>query len=251
MRELSLFTGAGGGLLASALLGWELVACCEKLPSQRARLELRMAEGLLPTVPIHPDVQTLDGGQYKGKIDVISGGFPCQDISCANPNPKGIGGARSGLWSEYARIIGESEPKWVFIENAKELRTRGLFRVLEDLAALGYNAAWDIIGGEAVGAPQTRKRMWVVAHSSGHRIEAYQAICKRNPRGKDEKKDGLREGSLRGSWWPSLDGIPRLADGFSDRVGEAFAYGNAQIPVVAAFAFTSLAERIICAERER
>ena len=106
MRELSLFTGAGGGLLASKLLGWDLVACCEVAKSQRARLELRMQEGLIESVPIHHDVTTLDGTQYRGRVDVISGGFPCQDISCANSNAKGIHGKKSGLWKEYTRLIG-------------------------------------------------------------------------------------------------------------------------------------------------
>lgn len=101
-------------------------------------------------------------GKPSGSIDVICGGFPCQDISTAGKGA-GIGGARSGLWSEYARIIGEVRPRFVLVENVAALLGRGLERVLGDLASLGYDAEWHCIPASAVGAPHRRDRVWIVA----------------------------------------------------------------------------------------
>jgi len=120
--------------------------------------------------------------------------------------------------------------------------------VLEDLANLGYNAAWDVIGGEAVGAPQNRKRMWVVAHSSSNRAPKEQALPERYECSEESSRAVRRSGSVRGAKWGSFSGVRRMADGVAREMGDAVAFGNGQIPVVAAFAFTSLAERLIAAE---
>ena len=108
---------------------------------------------------------------YCSDIDLICGGFPCQDISVAGKGA-GIGGSRSGLWTEYARIIGEVRPRYVIVENVAALLDRGLERVLGDLAALGYDAEWHCIPASAVGAPHRRDRVWIVAyahHATNHR----------------------------------------------------------------------------------
>jgi DNA (cytosine-5)-methyltransferase 1 len=94
---------------------------------------------------------------------VVSGGFPCQDISSAGQR-KGIDGEHSGLWREMARIISETRPVFVLIENSPHLRTRGLVRVLKDLDGMGYNTARGVFGAEDCGAPHPRKRMWIVAN---------------------------------------------------------------------------------------
>lgn len=98
-------------------------------------------------------------------VDVLTGGFPCQDLSLAGRGA-GIGGARSGLWSEYARIVGEVRPRVVLVENVPALLHRGLEVVLDDLVALGYAVEWDCIPAAAVGAPHLRDRVWVVAHKA-------------------------------------------------------------------------------------
>lgn len=162
MRELGLFAGAGGGLLASRLLGWrtvcavELDAHCQRVLAQRQR------DGMLGPFPIWDDVRTFDGLPWRGHIDVVSGGFPCTDISSAGRGA-GITGPQSGLWREFARIIGEVRPSHVFVENSPMLASRGLGVVLGDLAALGFDARWDVLGARHVGAPHRRDRMWVVA----------------------------------------------------------------------------------------
>jgi DNA (cytosine-5)-methyltransferase 1 len=135
------------------------------MPYPRNVLLARQRDGHLPSFPIWDDVATLDGNPWRGSVDVLCGGFPCQDISAAGKGA-GITGERSGLWKEYARLIGEMRPRFVFAENSPLLRTRGLGVVLEDLAALGYNARWGVLGAGDVGAPHKRDRMWVLAYDA-------------------------------------------------------------------------------------
>ena len=128
----------------------------------RSVLLQRQKDGILDKFPIWDDVRTFDGRPWRGKVDVISGGFPCQDISSAG---RGLGierGERSGLWREYARIIREVRPRYCFVENSPMLTVRGLGIVLGDLAALGYDAAWKVLSAGDCGAPHERARMWIV-----------------------------------------------------------------------------------------
>jgi DNA (cytosine-5)-methyltransferase 1 len=139
------------------------VAFCEIEPYARAVLRKHW-----PNVPIYDDVRTLTAGRLVRDgiaIDVICGGFPCQDISVAGKGA-GLAGERSGLWSEYARIIGEARPRYIIVENVAALLGRGLGRVLGDLAALGYDAEWHCIPASAVGAPHRRDRLWIVAYTN-------------------------------------------------------------------------------------
>ena len=165
LRELALFAGAGGGILGGHLLGWRTVCAVEWEPYPASVLAQRQNDGLLPTFPIWDDVRTFDGVPWQGCVDVVSGGFPCQDISVAGKGA-GITGERSGLWGHMARIIGEVRPKHVFVENSPALITRGLGRVLGDLAALGYDCRWTVLGAADVGAPHQRDRFWLVAHAA-------------------------------------------------------------------------------------
>ena len=165
LNTFHLFAGAGGGILADLLLGHNPIGACEIEPYPRDVLLARQRDGHLPAFPIWDDVCTLDGTPWRGTVDVLCGGFPCQDISAAGKGA-GITGKRSGLWKEYARLIGEMRPRFVFAENSPLLRTRGLGVVLEDLAALGYNARWGVLGAWHVGAPHKRDRMWVLAYAS-------------------------------------------------------------------------------------
>lgn len=165
LRTFHLFAGAGGGILADLLLEHNPIGACEIEQYPRNVLLARQRDGILPAFPIWDDVCTLDGKPWRGSVDVLCGGFPCQDISSAGKGA-GITGARSGLWKEYARLIDEMRPRFVFAENSPLLRTRGLGVVLEDLAALGYNARWGIMGAWHVGAPHKRDRMWVLAYAN-------------------------------------------------------------------------------------
>lgn len=170
MNELALFAGSGGGILGGKLLGWRTLCAVEWEPYARDVLVSRQNDGSLEPFPIWDDVQTFDGHPWRGRIDVVSGGFPCQDISTAGKGA-GIDGARSGMWTHMARIVGEVRPRFVFVENSPQLVGRGLARVLGDLASLGYHARWDIMGAHHLGAPHKRDRIWIVAYRDGADVE--------------------------------------------------------------------------------
>jgi DNA (cytosine-5)-methyltransferase 1 len=164
MNELALFAGAGGGILGGHLLGWRTVCAVEWEAYPASVLVARQNDKILPPFPIWDDVQTFDGKPWRGIVDVVSGGFPCQDISVAGKGD-GLDGERSGMWKEMARIIGEVRPQYAFIENSPMLVNRGLERVLADLAKMGFDAEWGVLSAADVGANHRRDRIWIVAHS--------------------------------------------------------------------------------------
>ena len=161
MRMLDLFSGIGGFALAAKWV-WEdeldIVGFCEI-----EKYAQKILSKNFPGVPIYEDITKLNGKDFKN-IDLITGGFPCQDISVAGKGA-GLEGARSGLWTEMHRIISEVRPRFALIENVPMLIHRGLERVLCDLAEIGYDCEWQIIGADDVGAWHRRKRIWIVAYS--------------------------------------------------------------------------------------
>ena len=161
MNELHLFAGAGGGILGGHLLGHSCVCAVEWNPYARRVLLARQRDGVLPRFPIWDDVQTFDGKPWRGRVDVVAGGFPCQDISSAGKGA-GIDGAKSGMWRHMARIVSEVRPRFVFVENSPMLTSRGLGVVLGDLAAMGYDAEWCVLGAADAGAPHLRERIWIL-----------------------------------------------------------------------------------------
>lgn len=161
LRVLDLFSGIGGFSLGLERTGgFETVAFCEIEEFPR-----RVLAKHWPDVPCYRDVRELTGERLTADgiaVDVICGGFPCQDISRAG-NRAGMAGERSGLWFEYARLIGELRPRFVIVENVSALLHRGLDAVLGSLAAIGYDADWDCIPASYVGAPHIRDRLWLLA----------------------------------------------------------------------------------------
>lgn len=170
MNELALFAGAGGGVLAGQLLGWRTVCAVEFDAYCAQVLAQRQNDRTLEAFPIWSDIRSFDGIPWRGIVDIISGGFPCQDISLAGSGA-GITGERSGLWKEFARVIGEIRPRFAFIENSPALITRGLDVVLTDLAALGYDAEWMCLSAAECGAHHKRDRIWILAHANGIQCE--------------------------------------------------------------------------------
>lgn len=162
MKILDLFSGIGGFSLGLERAGMQTVAFCEIDPACRHVLKKHW-----PTVPIFDDVKTLNAKDIHDTIDVICGGFPCQDISLAGKGA-GLAGERSGLWYEYHRLIKEIKPRYVIIENVAALRSRGLGAVLCGLTEIGYDAEWHCIPACAVGAPHRRDRVWIVAYPQRH-----------------------------------------------------------------------------------
>lgn len=172
LKVLDLFSGIGGFSLGLERTGgFETVAFCEIEEFPRKVLAKHW-----PDVPCFPDVTKLRGSDV-GTVDVICGGFPCQDISLAGLGA-GLDGARSGLWSEFARLVGELRPKFVLVENVAALLGRGLDRVLRDLASFGYNAEWHCIPASAVGAPHKRDRLWIIAYSNQDRSEEREHVSR-------------------------------------------------------------------------
>jgi len=167
LNELALFAGAGGGILGGHLLGWNTVCAVEWEPYPASVLCARQNDGLLPPFPIWDDVQTFDGKPWRGIVDVVSGGFPCQDISAAGKGV-GIDGERSGMWREMARIIREVGPRFVFVENSPMLTSRGLGAVLGDLASMGFDAKWGVLGANDIGANHQRDRIWIRGEQMGN-----------------------------------------------------------------------------------
>lgn len=199
MNELALFAGAGGGILAGRLLGWRTIAACEIEPYPRAVLLHNQKLGNLPHFPIWDDIRTLDGTPFRGHIDIVTGGFPCQDISAAGKGA-GITGTRSGLWSEMHRIIREVQPRYAFMENSPMLTSRGLGRVLGDLAASGYDACWCVLGASDCGAPHRRDRIWILAvrHTDRDHEATQQAIQRgqKTPQPCRSSGDGAAEANI-------------------------------------------------------
>jgi DNA (cytosine-5)-methyltransferase 1 len=271
MNELALFAGAGGGILGGQLLGWrtrcavELDAYCRKV------LLARQKDGHLEKFPIWDDVRTFDGRPWSGSIDIISGGFPCQDISVAGKRA-GITGPKSSLWLEMARIIGEVRPRHVFVENTPTITVSGIDTVLSDLAQMGYNARWCCLSAEECGAPHKRNRWWCLAtNPDGINLwNPKEPWGKSNPKAKPSddgtkehlaNADGSRksqqkrpEQNLRrwisnGSdetrtrcWWATEPSVGRVAHGMANRMDRLKALGNGQVPQVAAAAFNILKE---------
>lgn len=274
MHELALFAGAGGGILGGRLLGWRTICAVELDAYARRVLLARQRDGQLERFPIWDDVQTFDGHRWRGAVDVISGGFPCQDISCAGKG-QGIGGSRSSLWGHMARIVCEVGPQFVFVENSPMLTSRGLGVVLGDLAALGYNARWGVLGARHVGAPHKRDRIWLAArHANGHgkptksiddeapRMPSMGDAYRKGLEGQpgDELSEARREVKAGpppasglphgegaqwgsgGSWYEAEPSMGRVADGVANRVDRLRALGNGQVPAVAALAWEILTQ---------
>ncbi|WP_372684084.1 DNA cytosine methyltransferase [Burkholderia contaminans] len=173
MNELHLFAGAGGGILAGQLRGNRCVCAVEFDSYAQAVLVARQNDGTFPAFPIWDDVRTFDGRPWRGIVDIVAGGFPCQDVSAAGTGD-GLDGERSGLWTEMARIIREVRPLGVEVENSPMLTSRGLGRVLGDLAALGFDAEWGVLSAADTDAPHLRERIWIrgyVADAGGGRFD--------------------------------------------------------------------------------
>jgi DNA (cytosine-5)-methyltransferase 1 len=276
MRELALFAGAGGGILGGHLLGWRTVCAVEYDAYAASVLVARQNDGCLAPFPVWDDVRTFDGRPWRGIVDVVSGGFPCQDISAAGRG-KGIDGEKSGLWGEMARIIGEVRPKFAFVENSPMLTSRGLGRVLGDLSELGYDARWGVVSAAdaifAAGDPcayHLRERIWIVATDaaskrrgetwrlrreqsakritgSGQEIVATDADGMRLAKRKSKRSNDATQQSTaeRKNWWEAEPAVGRVVDGMANRANRLKAIGNGQVPAVAALAWRLLTEEQI------
>jgi DNA (cytosine-5)-methyltransferase 1 len=242
MNELALFAGAGGGILGGLLCGFRTVCAVEIEPAARAILMRRQDDGSLEPFPIWDDVRTFDGKPWRGLVDVVTGGFPCQDIAVCG-NGIGIDGDRSGLWSEHRRIIGEVRPRFAFVENSSMLVGRGLARVLGDLAKMGYDARWGVMGGSAVGSCVEGERLWIVAaKANGFGRKTLRSIptCFTSSAASSQRQFSRAIGA---TWDEETDTRMRGdSDALARGMDRLRAIGNGQDPLLAAFAWQLLSQ---------
>lgn len=238
MNELALFAGAGGGILGGRLMGWRTVCAVERDAYAAQVLSQRQNDGALEAFPIWSDVCSFDGRPWRGIVDVVSGGFPCQDISQAGSGA-GIEGGKSGLWKQMARVIDEVRPRFVFVENSGLLVSRGLAVVISDLAEMGYDCEWNCLSGAYAGAPQSRERLWLVAYSDSVRLKR---IEEWDVKGKNaiewHNNDGLGLAQRRAR--DAASRVSRMDDAVANGMDRLKATGNGQIPKMAARAFRYL-----------
>lgn len=226
MNVLSLFAGIGGLELGLERAGMRTVgqvevdAHCRRILAQH-----------WPEVPRHDDVRTAArwwGAASRPDVDVVAGGFPCQDISNAHTNGArlALGGAKSGLWRSFAGLVGDVRPRWVLAENVNAWE-RWVPGVRSDLHALGYASVPVQLSAGSVGAPHPRPRVFVVAHSDGE---------SEPPRAVHAAVAGLRpDAADRGYWRKPFTGPFRVADGIPRRMDRLHALGNAVVPAVTEF----------------
>ena len=239
MNELALFAGCGGGILGGKLLGWRTVCAVEFNTYRARRLMQRQNEGFLPPFPIWDDVRSFDGRSWSGVVDVVSGGFPCQDISAIGTGD-GLDGERSGLWREMARIVGEVRPRFVFVENSPMLTIRGLGTVLGDLAAMGFDARWGVLGAGHAGLDHKRERIWIVANAAeiGRERRKQSPYAQRRSFEAGSSVEALRQCKVRIDI-PAPDAFGNPV-GLASRMDRLQAVGDGQVPAVAAMAWRIL-----------
>jgi DNA (cytosine-5)-methyltransferase 1 len=257
MRVLDLFSGIGGFSLGLERAGMQTVAFCESEPFARKVLAKHW-----PEIPIYDDVRSLTAERLVCdgvSAEIICGGFPCQGISTAGQH-KGLGDDRSGLWSEFARLIGEVRPRYAIVENVGTLTRNGLGRVLGDLAEIGFDAEWDRIPASAVGAPHRRDRTWIVAYPQG---AGGRPISCGVGEGTDawlrsQESEGHffgwsgefarllvgRGANRRGTPWEVEPRLERMANGVPDQMDRTRVTGLAVVPQVVEL----IGRAIVCAE---
>jgi len=214
MRELSLFTGAGGGVYASRLLGHRVVGYVELDDYCQRVIAQRIEDGVFDRAPIFGDIRAFvrEGyaSAYRGVAEVVSGGFPCQPHSVAG---RGLGADDPrDQWPATRDVIGEVRPRYCFLENVPGLVASGyLGRVLGDLAALGYDAEWCVLGAHHVGAPHKRDRLWILAYLPDASDGGHRRVLQPQPeRGRCQATDAGRDGKARPlADADRIDGHPR------------------------------------------
>lgn len=264
LNGLDLFSGIGG--LTVALSDWvRPIAYCEQDRYDQAVLLSRMQDGEIPCAPIWDDVRTLTSKNFDGRtpIDIVAAGFPCQDISVAG---RGVGlvGERSGLFFEIERLVKETNPRFVFLENVPAIRTRGLNTVVNTFTELGYDCRWTIVSAAEVGAPHIRKRWFFLAHSMCNRVGiqqvarpeqqsealiindgkaeslAHAAGIRGRARTIESSRPRQQDDFMRKDWWATEPNVGRVVNGLPCRVDRIKGLGNAVVPAQAKEAFKRL-----------
>jgi DNA (cytosine-5)-methyltransferase 1 len=245
INGLDLFSGIGG--IALALHPWvQTVAYCEIEKYPQKVLLKNMENGNLDPAPIYPDVTTLKGKDLEHRIDIITGGFPCQDISVAG-HGAGLAGERSGLFFEIVRLACELSPRYIFLENVPAITFRGGTAVVAELTKIGYECRWTTLSAKAVGANHRRERWWLLArrldtHASsiGWRKGAHYPIPTDCKKPKQTNTMQLFKNLPNGKQWATEPIVHRLGHGIPNRLQRIKALGNSVVPLQARVAFEYL-----------
>ena len=223
MNELALFAGAGGGLLASNLLEHNIVCAVERDEYCIEVLIQRQNDRILQCFPIWDDICTFDGRPWKGTVDLVSGGFPCQAFSSA---ARGRNIVSKDLWSQMRRVIREVQPTFVFAENVSE---KAILQAKNDLEQDGYTSKYLKLSAKDVGADHERDRFWLLAYSDNY------SEFLRTKYAETQIMQKFRNGV-----WEAFPNEFRVSDGVAFRMDRLKALGNGQVPFVAAIAFCQL-----------
>lgn len=247
LNGLDLFSGIGG--ISVALSEWvNTVAYCEQDRYAQSVLLSRMADGSIDRAPIWDNIASLKGTMLPS-IDIVFGGFPCQDLSIAGLG-KGLDGERSSLFFEIIRLVKEVESTFVFLENVPAIRTRGLLQVVTAFTEVGYDCRWTCVTASSVGALHKRERWFLLAYAKCNRGRP---VPTTEPLASNESKKLFREnrkarpndfkksGDLGKSHWEAEPSVGRVVDGFPNRVDRIKCLGNAVVPLQAKKAFKMLA----------
>ena len=276
MRELSLFTGAGGGVLGSKLLGWETIGYVEYENYCQKVIKQRIADGILDATPIFGDIRKfISEGYakaYQGMVDVITAGFPCQPFSVAGKN-LGEDDPRN-MWPQTIEVIRLVRPRYALLENVAGLLAHEYIRrIFGDLVESGYDCRWRVLSAAEVGAPHKRDRLWIladskrmrqlqpkgceqdkrrrfsngsqdVANTNGRKCKTWEQA--REQENREKNKTGMDNRFIRSSdirtprWWSTEPNVGRVAHGVAYRVDRLKAIGNGQVSAVVATAWRLL-----------
>lgn len=228
MNELALFAGAGGGLLASNILGHNVVCAVERDEYCIEVLIQRQNERLLQPFPIWDDICSFNGKPWRGTVDLVSGGFPCQAFSSA---ARGRNIATKNLWKEMLRVVREVEPSSVFAENVSR---KAILQASKDLKEIGYKCEYLKLSAKDVGADHERERFWLLAYTDN-----YCKLCS------TEYAETLKLQELCNSVWETYPSEFRVSDGVALRMDRLKALGNGQVPLVAASAWLMLNNKVL------
>jgi DNA (cytosine-5)-methyltransferase 1 len=229
MNELALFAGAGGGLLATQILGFRTVCAVELDWYCRCVLTQRQNDGHFRTpFPIWDDIRTFDGRPWRGIVDVVTGGFPCQAFSKA---AHGRNIAEKNLWHEMRRVVSDVSPRFVFAENVSRV---AIDQAADDLEQMGYKTKAISLSAADLGADHIRERYWLLAYTDNESKLFLSKYAK-----------AQRMSEFCNSVWETYTGELRVSDGLAYRMDRFKALGNGQVPIVAASAWYTLSSLII------
>lgn len=257
VNELALFAGAGGGILGSQLLGHRIVCAVEYNEYCQEVLLQRQRDGVLEPFPIWSDAFTFDGRPWRGVVDLITAGFPCQPFSIAG-SMRAEDDPKNG-WPATARIISEVLPRELYLENVSDLASFEYFgRILGELAALGYDLEWGCLSAASVGAPHRRNRIWIYGNTDSNSEPArpeYEKAPELSQMVANSDRAQRKRGCLSirrqerhadpslPSWWEVEPRLDRVADGVAHQMDRLRALGNGQVPAVVKEAYKQLKRR--------